>query len=172
MSKNIFQVVKEGDLYFYKWSDSPIINVTREEVNEDNFINVEDIDCFTNYLCLNKFDLKAAAKEYILQIRNDNEEKILREKFKSILNIDYKNKRYLFFGGIYNLHFSSGIEEIVLYNDSEYLPNIMIKLSNGVTIMLDKDCQIEKDCSYSEEQKERIYIFNYVEVCLGYIREI
>lgn len=106
-------------------------------------------------------------------IIGDNDEELIKERFKSVLNLDYKNKRYLFCGSICNLHFSSEIKEIVLYNETDYPPTVIVELKNGVTIMLDKDCQIERDFLYKiEEQKEKIYCFNYDDICLGYIREI
>ena len=176
MDENVFQVVKEGEFYFYKWSKSPTINVTRQEVNENNFMDVIDCDCFTNYLCLDLFDLKAAAKEYLYEMYLDEKEeqlKKLKKKFDIIFNLDIKNKRYFFSGSIANLCFSSEIKDIKLYQERGVDPTIFIDLNNNVSIIIQENCEMEIDLySKSPIIKNRIILYNRDGVYMGYIREI
>ena len=142
----------------------------------ENFIDVEDIDCFTNYLCLDLYDLKTAAKEYLLEMYLDEREeqlKKLKKKFDIIFNLDIKNKRYFFSGSIANLCFSSEIKDIKLYQEQGIEPTLYIDLNNNVTIIIQENCEMEIDLySKSPIIKNRIILYNRDGVYMGYIREI
>ena len=65
---NKFLVTKIGDLYFYKWSNCNVTNITYEKPTKKNYNTDEliDIDCFTCYDTIDTEEkLRKHAKEWI-----------------------------------------------------------------------------------------------------------